>query len=311
MSLQTVATSSKYGLIKSSANKTASVPLKRPALAAFADDEDEDDEGDREDSSNNKRATINKTNQMLMARQTVLPTAASNMDEIVFDYDGEYDSFKSSSDEFKRKNSSLNQSNAPVAQAQYISSMMATAKMREHEKERIFERKLLREREQEDAQYPDQDKFITSAYKEKLLEKMKWEQEDKRAEELDKKHDVRNQGMAGFYTNLLTKNVAVGGKVETNAMSAYTVGSARQSLVVSSSALSSSTISSASLAPVEPPAVCAEVVTVHADVEPVTTIPLLIESVSDPAIDVVSIKEEKISAARERYMARKKESAAK
>ena len=54
------------------------------------------------------------------------------------------------------------------------------AKVREKEKERIYERKLLKERQVEDEQFKDkeQPKFITSAYKNKLLEEKKWNYED-------------------------------------------------------------------------------------------------------------------------------------
>jgi hypothetical protein len=45
---------------------------------------------------------------------------------------------------------------------------------------------------------------------------------------------VRSQGMHGFYSNLLTKNVAMGGDVEGSALSAYTAGSQRQSKMSSS-----------------------------------------------------------------------------
>lgn len=40
--------------------------------------------------------------------------------------------------------------------------------------------------------------------------------------------------MQGFYTNLLTKNVAMGGNVESSALSAYTAGSNRQAQISSS-----------------------------------------------------------------------------
>lgn len=108
---------------------------------------------------------------------------------------------------------------------------MTTAKVREKERERIYEKKLLKERQVEDEQFGEQPKFLTTAYKQKLLENQQWEYEDKLAEELEKRQDVRKIGMQGFYSNLLTKNVAVGGNVS-NAISAYTVGSNRQSQIV-------------------------------------------------------------------------------
>ena len=51
---------------------------------------------------------------------------------------------------------------------------------------------------------------------------------------LNKKTDYRNKtgtsggGMMGFYSNLLTKNIAMGSSVEDTAISAYTAGSKRQ-----------------------------------------------------------------------------------
>jgi hypothetical protein len=47
------------------------------------------------------------------------------------------------------------------------------------------------------------------------------------AEELEQRTDVRGSGMHGFYANLLTKNVAVGGNVE-HSVSVYTAGGMRQ-----------------------------------------------------------------------------------
>lgn len=55
-------------------------------------------------------------------------------------------------------------------------------------------------------------------------------------DEIEARTDVRSQGMHGFYSNLLTKNVAMGGDVEGSALSAYTAGSQRQSKMSSSSA---------------------------------------------------------------------------
>lgn len=60
------------------------------------------------------------------------------------------------------------------------------------------------------------------------------------AEEVEKRTDVRGSGMSGFYANLLTKNIAMGGDVTASAVSAYTAGSQRQQSALSSSSSSSS-----------------------------------------------------------------------
>jgi hypothetical protein len=54
-------------------------------------------------------------------------------------------------------------------------------------------------------------------------------------DELEKKHDVRTLSMDEYYSNLLTKNVAMGADVASSALGAYTAGSKRQSQMSSSS----------------------------------------------------------------------------
>ena len=61
-------------------------------------------------------------------------------------------------------------------------------------------------------------------------------------DEVEARTDVRSQGMHGFYANLLTKNVAMGGDVKGSALSAYTAGSQRQSHMDSSSSRVDSSI---------------------------------------------------------------------
>lgn len=51
--------------------------------------------------------------------------------------------------------------------------------MREKEKERIFEKKLLKERAEEDKEFGDKPKFVTAAYKNKMIEDQKWEYENR------------------------------------------------------------------------------------------------------------------------------------
>ncbi len=181
----------------------------------------QEEENDEDEGNDIKRA-----NKQILGLDRMTETA-DVLDSSLYDYDGEYDKFKS---QREAEITALHQSSARSSdnQSRYIDSLKASAKVREKEKERIFERKLLKEREKEDADFGDKPRFVTSAYKEKLKELEKWDYEDKLALELEKHQDVKNQGMQGFYANLLTKNVAMGNDVETNAISAYTAGSVRQ-----------------------------------------------------------------------------------
>jgi coiled-coil domain-containing protein 55 len=63
--------------------------------------------------------------------------------------------------------------------SRYVNNLLSTAKMRDKEKERVYEKKLLKERTEEDKEFGDKPKFMTSAYKKKLLEDQKWEYEDR------------------------------------------------------------------------------------------------------------------------------------
>jgi coiled-coil domain-containing protein 55 len=56
---------------------------------------------------------------------------------------------------------------------------MTASKVREKEKERVFEKQLLKERIQEYSLYGEQPKYVTAAYKQKLIDDKKWEYEEK------------------------------------------------------------------------------------------------------------------------------------
>jgi hypothetical protein len=145
------------------------------------------------------------------------------------------------------------------------------------------------------------------------------------AEELDKRTDVRASGMHGFYANLLNKNVSMGGDVS-NAVSAYTAGSNRQSaLLVEADAAGNDVSKQKDLTKIESGTVVAETAlstTGHAEVSQTDKLdtdneivigakrPREDESVSDavlaePAALKPQDRESKISSARERYLARK------
>ena len=67
---------------------------------------------------------------------------------------------------------------------------MEKAKRREREQEIVYERKLAKERSQEDHLFADKDKFVTSAYKRKLAEQEKWKEEERLRELREERDDV-------------------------------------------------------------------------------------------------------------------------
>jgi coiled-coil domain-containing protein 55 len=241
MNLKTVPNQKKYGLV-SNKNKLKPAAIGKPKLSMFAADEGNDDDADGEDDEGRqshvsgrqrfdpRRAEIERVNRELAEKSKKAEASVGGIydevDSSVYDYDGAYDSFKATATEESSSSSRLKQSqDAP--KAKYISNLISLAKVREVEKERIYERKLLKERKAEDDLFGDKPQFLTSAYKKKLEQEQKWKYEDSIAEEVEKRTDVRGRGMQGFYANLMTKNVAMGGDAS-NALSAYTAGSDRQ-----------------------------------------------------------------------------------
>ncbi|XP_050373771.1 uncharacterized protein LOC126791365 [Argentina anserina] len=185
---------SKYGLnLRPQQKKQPTrLPLSKPA--GFGDDDDNDVE--REIS---RHATKNKSVRDIEEQKK----KALEQDPSVFDYDGVYDDMKQKAIQ-------------PRAQEQverkprYIQHIMKKAEERNREQEIVFERKLAKERSQEDHLYADKDKFVTKAYKKKLAENAKWMEEERLRELREEKDDVtKKTDLSEFYFNL-QKNVAFG-----------------------------------------------------------------------------------------------------
>ena len=91
-----------------------------------------------------------------------------------------------------------------LQKARYVNNLLTTAKIREKEKERVYEKQLLKERQIEDKEFGDKPKYMTAAYKKKLIEDKKWEYEDKLADEIEKNTDIRKSGMEGIFIIIIT-----------------------------------------------------------------------------------------------------------
>ena len=111
-------------------------------------------------------------------------------------------------------------------ESRYIQQLKKSADIRKVDEERIFQMKLKKEADAEAHIFGDKEKFVTSAYKEKLAEMGRWKDEDARLKALETATTVEGSGsMASFYGNLLTKNLAMGtGDAVKDGTSAYTVG---------------------------------------------------------------------------------------
>ena len=115
----------------------------------------------------------------------------------------------------------------PKPAAKYVNSLQRASQLRAKQDDRVFERKLLKERAEDEEEFGHLPQFVTSSYKKKLMEDRRWDEEEERAEKFDNQHDVGSLGMTGFYAGLMNRNIAMGGDVEEMSRSGFTVGSKR------------------------------------------------------------------------------------
>ncbi|VFQ67236.1 unnamed protein product [Cuscuta campestris] len=166
-----------------------------PTVLGFGDGDDDDVEKEISRQASKNKAMKDVEEQHKKALEE---------DPSVFDYDGVYDSMKMKAvqpqvlDREERK-------------PKYIRQLMEKAKQREREHEIVYEKKLAKERSKDDHLFADKEKFLTSAYKKKLLEHQKWEHEERLRELREAKDDVTKKAdISDFYFNL-ARNVAFGG----------------------------------------------------------------------------------------------------
>lgn len=174
-------------------------------------DEDDEDGGNKA-LSNKGRVNLEIAKEQAALRKRAQAAAAS-MDTSVYDYDGQYDSFKASSDSAEAPKEEEER------KSRYIGDLLKAAKKRERERDIIYERKVAKEQAEEDAQadYQGKEKFVTKAYKRKLEERKQWEKQEKEKEREEEANDVTKKSggaaFASFYGNF-NRNVAMGGKNE-------------------------------------------------------------------------------------------------
>ena len=131
---------------------------------------------------------------------------ALRQDASVFDYDAHVDAIQ----EVRREKMAARQQEKVERKSKYIAGLLETAEHRKKEQEILFEKRLEKEREAEEAVYGTKEKFVTGAYRRKLEEEEKWKMEQEKKREEDEANAVEKRGnMAGFYANYL--NVVGGG----------------------------------------------------------------------------------------------------
>ncbi|XP_049794129.1 nuclear speckle splicing regulatory protein 1 [Schistocerca nitens] len=183
-------TNKQYGLI---------VPKKpgqsglQPRLSVFNDNSDSGDEG----GDWVKRALKRDSQKSLQKKQTKLEMEkALAVDPTVYQYDEIYDKMEKKKAEEKKLKST-------DKKPKYIQSLLKQAERRKKEQERRYEREVQREREAEGEQFKDKESFVTAAYRAKLEEFRKMDEQEKHMEHLEAIMDVSKQkDLSGFYRHL-------------------------------------------------------------------------------------------------------------
>lgn len=142
-----------------------------------------------------------------MKKQTKLDIQkALNEDPTIYQYDEVYDDMertKSQSDVNKQREK----------KPRYIQNLLKTADRRKKEQEHRIGRMVQKEREAEGDMYADKESFVTSAYRAKLEEFQKMEEEEARMSRLEAIADVTKQpDMSGFYRHLYAQTVEYKGE---------------------------------------------------------------------------------------------------
>ncbi|XP_015114509.1 nuclear speckle splicing regulatory protein 1 [Diachasma alloeum] len=124
---------------------------------------------------------------------------ALNEDPTIYQYDEVYDQIEK-----------VKEQNKPVKKEQkqpkYIHNLLKAAERRKIEQEHRMERMVQKEREAEGEKFADKESFVTSAYREKLEQFKKIEEEEERMDRLEAIADVTKQpDMSGFHRHLFAQ----------------------------------------------------------------------------------------------------------
>ena len=138
------------------------------------------------------------------ARVLEMQAKALEEDAMIFDYDSHVDSMRKTVD--ARRAEKVNEK--VERRSKYIATLLETAEQRKREQEVLFEKRLEKERVAEEQVYGTTEKFLTSAYRKKLQEDEKWKAEQERKKKAEEENAVEKKGhMGDFYRNLFKSNV--------------------------------------------------------------------------------------------------------
>lgn len=165
------------------------------------DDEDNDTSGLTEREATNLRLVAEQ--KKVSKKQKAERALALAQDADVYEYDKMYDGIQAG----RQQAVEQQQEQKVERKSKYIDGLLNHAKDRERWQSIVYERKLRKEREADEHLYGDKEKFVTQAYREKLIEDRRWEEEEER--KAAKTGDVtKTKSMTGFLSNLLNSGTS-------------------------------------------------------------------------------------------------------
>ena len=184
-----------YGLILP--KKQQPVPPRPTNI--FADDNDSDEE---DGTDWVKKALKAEGEKNKIKKQTKLNMQkALQEDPTIYQYDEVYDNME-------RTKTQLREAKNEKKRPKYIENLLKAAERRKKEQEYRIERMVQKEREAEGSMFADKESFVTSAYRAKLEEFKKMEEEESRMDNLEAIADVKKQqDMSGFYRHLFEQTI--------------------------------------------------------------------------------------------------------
>lgn len=184
--------------MKFSINAPSKKKKPTPVKAIFDDEEDDEKE---ETSTVNEKLLAERIRDKSKGKIQQRLQEALEEDPSVFDYDSVLPQLNND-----RKRIAESKAKNKQTKSKYIEVLMEKAEQRKFEYERVRETQILKQIEEEKAIYGEKPQYTTSAYKEHLKERKKWEEEqEKKANEVE---DVTTKkDMTSFYNSNFLSNV--------------------------------------------------------------------------------------------------------
>merc|ERR1719219_772247 len=199
----------KYGLIMPSkaeplsrANPLANSKMGSKPSIFGQDSSDSDDGGASGEDWVKKSLKVKANNSGLKKQAKIQMSKALEEDPTVFQYDEVYD-------DIERKKEVEKESKKDVdRKPKYVHNLLKAADERQKEFERRIERQVQKEREAEGNEFADKESFVTSAYRKKMEEIAKQEEEEARQARIEAALDVTKQNnLDGFYRHLYSQTM--------------------------------------------------------------------------------------------------------